>query len=79
MLSGYWTSSTIEISWTDAGPPSDVVGYRVYYGKAPHQYDYVDDAGMNTSHTLSGLQLSVNWYIAVTAVDANGNETPLLQ
>jgi hypothetical protein len=76
VLSGYWTSSTIEISWTDAAPLSEVVGYRVYYGKAPGQYTYVDDVGMNTTHTLSGLQIRVNWYIAVTAIDIHGNETP---
>ena len=52
-LSGYWTSSTIELSWTDAAPMAEVVGYRVYYGKAPGQYEHVDDVGFRPRLQLS--------------------------
>lgn len=75
VLSGYWTETTIEIDWTDAQPVSDVAGYRVYYGKGAGEYEFVDDVGLGTSHTLSGLDLWVNWYIVVTAVDLGGNES----
>ena len=75
VLSGFWTASTIELDWTDAAPLPDVVSYRVYYGKAPGTYELVDDVGLATSHSLSGLQPNVNWYVAVTAVDIHGNET----
>jgi hypothetical protein len=75
VLSGHWTRTTIELSWTDAAPLSEVVGYRVYYGKAPGQYEHVDDVGLNTLHTLLGLEPLVNWYIAITVIDSNGNES----
>lgn len=76
VLSGFWTDTSIEVSWTAAAPGGDVVAYRVYYGKGTGDYEFVDDVGLATSHSLTGLQLSVNWYVAVTAVDVNGNETP---
>jgi len=75
ILSGFWTETTIETSWTDAAPPSEVAGYRVYYGKASGRYEFVDDVGLVTSHSLSGLQTGVFWYVAVTAVDVHGNES----
>jgi len=75
VLSGFWTDTTIELSWTDAAPSGNVLGYRVYYGKAPGTYEFVDDVGLATSHSLSGLELWINWYVAVTAVDLDGNES----
>ncbi len=75
VLSGSWTDTTIELNWTHAEPQANVTGYRVYYGKAPGGYDSVDDVGLATSHSLSGLDLWVNYYMAVTAVDADGNES----
>jgi len=75
VLSGFWTSTTIELDWTAAGAPADVDSYRVYYGKAPGDYLFVDDVGTSLSHSLSGLQTLVNWYFVVAAVDVNGNET----
>lgn len=76
VLSGFWTNSTIELDWTAAAPAGDVVSYRVYYGRDSGFYEFVDDVGLNTSHSLSGLQAFVNWYAAVTVVDSNGNESP---
>jgi hypothetical protein len=76
VLSGFWTNTSIEVSWTDALPAVDVVAYRVYYGTAPGEYEFVDDVGTSTSHSLTGLQTFINWYVAVTVVDTNGNETP---
>jgi fibronectin type 3 domain-containing protein len=75
VLSGYWTDTTIELEWTDAQPIEDVVGYRVYYGPASGQYDFVDDVGLSNTHTLTGIDDNTNWYSAVTAVDAAGNES----
>jgi hypothetical protein len=75
-LSGFWTNTTIEVDWTDAEPVDALVSYRVYYGRKSGQYEFVDDVGPSTSHSLSGLARRVNWYVAVTAVDVNGNESP---
>ena len=77
-LSGFWTSQTIELDWTGAGPANQIAAYRVYYGRGSGLYEFVDDIPLNTmSHTLAGLQKNVNWYAAVTAVDPNGNESLL--
>jgi len=75
VLSGFWTNTTIEVNWTPAEPSDDVVAYRVYAGQASGRYTRVDDVGLVTSHSLAGLQTLVNWYVAVTAVDSNGNES----
>ncbi|NJN64560.1 MAG: fibronectin type III domain-containing protein [Acidobacteria bacterium] len=75
VLSGSWTDTSIVLSWTSAEPVANVAGYRVHYGKRPGVYESVDDVGLATSHTLTGLELLVNWYVAVTAVDIHGNET----
>ncbi|MDH3285084.1 MAG: peptide-N-glycosidase F-related protein, partial [Acidobacteriota bacterium] len=76
VLSGSWTDTTIEVSWTAAGPLANVVGYNVYYGQASGVFDFVDDVGAVTSHSLAGLQTFVNWYISVVPYDAEGNEGP---
>lgn len=73
VLSGSWTNTTIELSWTVAQPAAAVARYRVYYGKSPGAYEFVRDAGSSTSTSFSGLELYVNWYFAVVAVDVNGN------
>jgi hypothetical protein len=75
VLSGFWTDTTIELSWTDGQPMSEVLTYKVYYGKQSGTYEFVDDVGLTTAHSLSGLELWVNWYVAVVAVDMNGNES----
>jgi hypothetical protein len=75
MLSGQWTDTGIDLEWTDAQPSSEVVGYLVYYGTAAGAYEFVDDVGLATSHTLTGLDDNVNWYSSVRAVDTHGNES----
>lgn len=74
-LSGFWTDTTIELQWAPFQPASEVVAYRVYHGRTPHQYEAVTEVG-GTSHSLFGLQTFVNWYSAITAVDTYGNESP---
>jgi hypothetical protein len=75
VLSGNWTDTTIELSWTGATPAGNVAGYRVYYGKASRRYEFFKDVGLATSTSLLGLETYVNWYSAVVAVDADGNES----
>ncbi len=73
--SGFWTNSSVEVDWTDAEPVAEVVSYNVYHGKASGQYEFVTDVGLDTTFSLTGAELFVNWYIAVTGVDADGNES----
>ena len=75
VLSGFWTSSTIEIDWTDAEPASDVVGYRVYYGTSSGNYSQSVNVGNTTSTTLTGLANCTDWYAAVKAYNGAG-ESP---
>ncbi len=77
ILSGFWTETTIELNWTDAAPVDQVAGYRVYYGRKSGVYEFVDDVSLANGHTLGGLDLWVNWFAAVAAVDLNGNESIL--
>lgn len=74
-LTGNYTDTTIDLTWTAAAPAAQLSGYRVYYGKKSHRYDFVKDVGLATSTSLTGLELDVNWYSAVVAVDLSGNES----
>ena len=74
-LSGYWTDTSIELSWSGAAPADEVAGYRVYYGNASRRYDFVKDVGTATGTSMTGLGLWVNWYFSVVAVDIYGNES----
>lgn len=76
VLSGSWILSRIDVSWTTAEPSDEVQSYRVYWGKKSGQYLFVQDVGLATSYSLIGLEQWVNWFIAVTAVDSYGNESP---
>ena len=75
VLSGDWTHSSIDVDWTSAEPSDEVASYRVYYGKGSGAYESVEEVGLATSTSLTSLELDVAWYVAVTAVDGNGNET----
>jgi hypothetical protein len=74
-LTGFWTDTTIEVDWSGAGPAEHVSSYRVYWGRTSGQYESVLDVGLADTHSLVGLQTLVNWYVAVTAVDLQGNES----
>ncbi len=74
-LSGFWTDTTIELNWTPAAPAGQIDGYRVYYGRAPGQYEAVQSVGLTSNLSLVALQLYANWYSAVTAIDLDGNES----
>ncbi|MFN7966356.1 MAG: peptide-N-glycosidase F-related protein [Acidobacteriota bacterium] len=47
----------------------------MYYGKRAKSYDFTKDVGLALSTSMTGLELNVNWYFAVVAIDANGNES----
>jgi hypothetical protein len=75
VLSGQWTDTGIDLNWTDAQPSDQVSTYLVYYGRTSGQYEGVDDVGLVSAYSLTGLETNVNWYISVVAVDLNGNES----
>ncbi|MEK7684984.1 MAG: fibronectin type III domain-containing protein [Verrucomicrobiota bacterium] len=78
--------SRVWVSWQTNSEP-DIAGYRVYYraGTARPPWDgtaAVEGAESPVSVTgtnclLRGLALGTNYFVAVSAVDTTGNESPL--
>lgn len=79
---GVW--ATVQPPWTeitvcwDRNPEGDVVGYNVYYGRVSGTYDL----GLYDATNLTCLDLPLApWmdvgYVAITAYDNSGNESPL--
>ncbi len=69
-------AEVISLSW-EPSSYGDVVGYRVYYGTAPHDYTEVLDAGDIAGVTIGDLASGKKYYFAVTAYDGSGNESAL--
>jgi hypothetical protein len=58
--------------------PSDIAGYRLYIGEKPGQPERVVDVDdpMQTHQLLRGLKPGEKYYVAITAVDRQGQESP---
>ena len=77
------TSGSVKLKWyppttyEDGSLLNNLAGYRVYYGTShlslPRTSVNIPDATAIT-WTVGGLQPGT-WYLAVTAVDANGHES----
>jgi fibronectin type 3 domain-containing protein len=52
-----------------------VTGYHIYYGNDGANYQYVADAGTNTSYVVAGLQEGETNSFVVTAYNAQGVES----
>ena len=68
------SAGTIRLAWDPVGDV-DLAGYRVYYGTTPGIYTDSLPVGKQTSATLPNLQDCRLYYIALKAVDSNGNES----
>jgi hypothetical protein len=66
------------LAW-DSNDDPGLAGYIVYYGTQSRYYDYDVDVGNYNSVTISGLVEDVTYYFAVTAYDAEGNESGFSQ
>ena len=66
-------AANLHLAWDPS--PSQVTGYRLYYGKIKRGYDMVVDVGNQTSYTLSDLESGQRYYFSVTAYDSRGNES----
>ena len=67
-------AGTIRLAWDPVGD-TDLAAYRVYYGTAPGLYSHSFLVGNQTSATLTNLQDCKVYYLALKALDANGNES----
>jgi len=70
----------VDLEWqaptenTDGSELTDLDGYRIHYGLTSRSYtDVLDVAAGGTSHSLS--LPSGSYYFAMTAIDADGNES----
>jgi hypothetical protein len=64
----------LEVTWK--ANTDDTVKYKVYYGTASGLYGQSIDAGNSPSIEINGLNKNVTYYVAVSAIDAAGNESP---
>lgn len=69
------SAGTIKVAW-DAVGDADLAAYKVYYGTSPGVYTNSTTVTQpQTSADLTNLQDCRTYYVAVKAVDANGNES----
>jgi hypothetical protein len=65
---------SLTLEW-DAASDSDIAGYKIYYGTSSRSYDTIMDVGNYTTATIGNLDGNQDYYFAVTAYDAAGNES----
>ncbi|MEM8769797.1 MAG: hypothetical protein AAGE43_20365 [Pseudomonadota bacterium] len=71
----------VQLSWlapdenVDGSTLTDLAGYRIYFGEASRNYSEMVELGdpSTTSHTLT--LASGDYFVAMTALDADGNES----
>ena len=63
------------LAWDPPDVPTEVVGYKVYYGTASGVYPQSIDVGNMTSYTVSNLIDGQSYYFAVTTYNALGVES----
>jgi len=67
-------AAQVTLAW-DPSPDPNVTGFRVFYGTSSHNYPFNNDAGKNTTFTVSNLQDGVTYYFVVTAYYSSGIES----
>jgi len=68
-------SYSVPLAWNPS-PSTDVTGYRVYYGSASGNYTNSVLVGNVTTNMVTGLAAGVTYYFSITAVNADGQESP---
>lgn len=69
-------ANNLNLAWNPSLSPN-LAGYNVYFGTNSGSYIYQVNAGNSTSTTISNLAPGTTYYIAATAYDTQGNESPL--
>jgi len=67
-----WQAPTENV---DGSPLDDLSGYKIYYGTSSRNYDAsvsIDDPSATSG---SVIVVSGDYYVAMTAIDADGNES----
>lgn len=71
---------SVTLTWEAATDDTGVTAYRIYYGldsvtKDGGEYMYIKDVNNVVKATIEDLEDSVDYYFALTALDAAGNES----
>jgi hypothetical protein len=66
---------SVTLAW-EPSPSTNVTGYDVYYGTVSGNYTNSILVGNVMTNTVSGLSSGHTYYFAITAVEANGQESP---
>jgi len=69
-------TQSLALAW-NASTASGVTGYHIYYGNNGDDFQYIVDAGTNTSYEITGLQEGQTNTFAVTAYNTQGEESDL--
>ena len=64
---------SVSLAW-DPSPNEEVIGYKVYIGRASGDYYRIDDVGNVLTYTVKNLEHGT-YYFVCTAYDASGNES----
>ena len=67
-------SAQVSLAW-DANTEPNLAGYKIYYGTASHDYDWVLDVGKVTTSTVTGLTDGLTYYFAATAYNTANLES----
>lgn len=70
------SNNGIYLYW-DQNTEPDFAGYRIYYGTSSANYENHVDVGNVTTFTLTGLTVCQNYFVAISAYDTGGNESPI--
>ncbi len=76
-------NGVLSISWqpptenVDGSPLTDLSGYNIYYGMTPGDYSDQVNVGNPSATDFSVTLASGEYYIAMTALDIDGNESAL--
>jgi hypothetical protein len=62
------------LAW-DANSEPDLAGYRLYWGTGSGTYQFTQQLGLTTNHTVTNLVLGQTWYFVVTAFNTSGLES----
>lgn len=68
------TAGSVSLSWKPS-LSTNVVGYKIYYGKTSHVYTINAVVGNVTNTTVTGLAIGTTYYYAATSYDAAGDES----
>lgn len=74
LLASYALAGSISIEWTQSTSPN-ITQNKIYWGISPGNYANVVTIPAATTHTIASLAAGT-YYIAITAVDSAGGESP---